>query len=327
MSRFGAGGRHYAGAVPTLERETFGVVDLRRTVTAFRDQLYAHRSTIDRLNVYPVADSDTGTNLARTVDAVVAELDGAPDDLAGTCAAISHGSLMGARGNSGVILSQVLGGLASTLRGADRITATTVAEGLRAASRAADQAVLNPVEGTILTVVRASADGAESAASAGGALPSVVLAARDAARAALASTPDLLPVLRDAGVVDAGGAGYVLFLDALAHIVAGEPLLDAPDDDAELTARLAPSSDHSHGELRYEVMFICELADHRIDAFKQHWARLGDSIAVVGGDGRWNCHVHTNDVGAVIEAALDLGGRPRDIRVTDLLDASPSAER
>ena len=136
--------------MPTLER--FGPDALRHTVITFRDAMKAHAPGINRLNVYPVPDGDTGTNMARTLDAVVAELEAAPDELEPTCNAISHGSLMGARGNSGVILSQILRGLAGTLRDASEHSASKVAEALRAASAAAYQAVLKPIEGTILTV-------------------------------------------------------------------------------------------------------------------------------------------------------------------------------
>ncbi len=308
--------------MPTLELETFGVMELRMTVTTYRDLLARHRSAIDRLNVYPVPDGDTGTNMARTLDAVVAAVEAAPDDLVGTCDAISHGSLMGARGNSGVILSQVLRGIAATLKEASAVEPATVAAALRAASQAADRAVLKPVEGTILTVVRASADGAEAAVAADGDLATVVRAARDAGRVALASTPDLLPVLRDAGVVDAGGAGYLLLLDALANVVDDEPLPE-PDDDAPTASIVQPVSaigDAVGGDQRYEVMFLCDLADVHIEDLKQRWGELGDSIVVVGGDGLWNCHVHTNDIGAAIETALDLDGRPKAIRVTDLFE-------
>jgi dihydroxyacetone kinase-like predicted kinase len=138
--------------VPTLER--FSHEALRNTVVTFRDTMKAHAPGINRLNVYPVPDGDTGTNMARTLDAVVAELDAAPAGMDTTCDAISHGSLMGARGNSGVILSQILRGLASTLKGGAEATGAKVAEALKAASTAAYQAVLKPIEGTILTVVR-----------------------------------------------------------------------------------------------------------------------------------------------------------------------------
>src|SRR5262245_59807063 len=164
------------------------------------------------MNVYPVPDGDTGTNMARTLDAVVAEVDGAPDDLAAKCAAISHGSLMGARGNSGVILSQILRGLAGVLATAEDASPAVVADAFEAAATSAYKAVLKPIEGTILTVVRETAAAARRAADDGGSLVDVLSTARDAGQEALDRTPELLPVLRDAGVVDAGGAGFLLLL-------------------------------------------------------------------------------------------------------------------
>ena len=144
-----------------------------------------------------------------------AELDATPADLAATCDAVRQGSLMGARGNSGIILAQVLRGLAGTLRDSTVLGPASVAEALRAASDAAYQAVLEPVEGTILTVVRVSADGAAEASASGAELAEWCARPATSGRAALDQTPDLLPVLAAAGVVDAGGAGYLLLLDAL----------------------------------------------------------------------------------------------------------------
>ena len=294
---------------------------------AFRDTMKVHAAGINRLNVYPVPDGDTGTNMARTLDAVVAELDLADVELDATCNAISHGSLMGARGNSGVILSQILRGLVGTLKGATDLTATKVAEGLRAASAAAYQAVLKPIEGTILTVVRESADAATAAAADGASLIGMLRAARSAAKTALDNTPELLPVLKDAGVVDAGGAGYLLFLDAALHVVDGDPLPEPDEGDGPtaeqlelVTRRHAKDGELDVSEQRYEVMYFVDLADERIEEFKQSWGEIGDSIVVVGGDGLWNCHVHTNDIGAAIETALTLEGRPKQIRVTDLFE-------
>jgi dihydroxyacetone kinase-like predicted kinase len=199
--------------VPTLDR--LDVHALRSVITTFRDTVRRHQGGLNRLNVYPVPDGDTGTNMARTLDSVVAEMDGAPpDDLVATCDAISHGSLMGARGNSGVILSQILRGIAATLKDKAEGTGQRFAEALTDASTKAYEAVGKPVEGTILTVVRESAEAARGAASEGAGLLDVVRAARAAGKRALDNTPELLPVLKDAGVVDAGGAGYLLLLDS-----------------------------------------------------------------------------------------------------------------
>ncbi len=310
--------------MPTLER--FSHEALRETVITFRDAMRLHAPGINRLNVYPVPDGDTGTNMARTLDAVVAELDAAPEGLDTTCDAISHGSLMGARGNSGVILSQILRGLVGTLKTATEGSGAKVAEALKAASTAAYQAVLKPIEGTILTVVRESADAAHESAQLGGSLVQVLHAARAAGKSALDRTPDMLPVLKDAGVVDAGGAGFLLLLDSALHVVDGVPMPE-PDDRDGPTMEQLDAIAHRHvdgevdvSELRYEVMYFMDLDDPKIQTFKEHWGEIGDSIVVVGGDGIWNCHVHTNDIGAAIEVALDLGGRPKNIRVTDLFE-------
>ena len=307
--------------------EQLSPADLRRTVTTFRDTLKRHQEGINRLNVYPVPDGDTGTNMARTLDAVVEEMEKSGPELEETCKAISHGSLMGARGNSGVILSQILRGLSGTLASAKDVGASKLAEALKAASAAAYEAVLKPIEGTILTVVRESADAAAAAAASGANISGVLRSAKTAGKAALDRTPEILPVLKDAGVVDAGGAGFLLFLDAALHVVDGEPLPE-PDESEGPTAeqleavahRISTSGEVDVSELRYEVMYFLAIDDAKIGDFKRGWGEIGDSIVVVGGDGIWNCHVHTNDIGAAIEVPLALGGIPSKIRVTDLFE-------
>ena len=314
--------------MPTLDQLT--AEDLRSAMVGFRDALQAHRAAINRLNVYPVPDGDTGTNMSLTLVAVCDELDDAAADMAATCKAVSHGSLMGARGNSGVILSQILRGLADGLREAEPADGAAVAAALASASVGAYGAVMRPVEGTILTVVREAAEAAEAAAADGADLLGVLEAARAAGGEALDRTPELLPVLADAGVVDAGGAGLLLLLDVLLHLTDGRPVPestvpDAPDEVAHSTAAHGQLGGHDHdhepgvADLRYEVMYFLEAPDESIPGFKELWATLGDSIVVVGGDGMWNCHIHTDDIGASIEAAVDVG-RPRQIRVTDLME-------
>ena len=311
--------------MPVLEQ--LGPDALRHTLVTFRDTMKRHQADINKLNVYPVPDGDTGTNMARTLDAVVAELDKNPGDLEPTCNAISHGSLMGARGNSGVILSQILRGLAGTLRNARDLGAPKVAEALKAASAAAYESVLKPIEGTILTVVRETADAAVRAANDGATLAAMLRVARAAGRDSLAKTPELLPVLKDAGVVDAGGAGFLLFLDSALHVVDGEPLpepenISGPNTEQLIAVMKRGENDDvvDVSELRYEVMFLLEIDDTKSRAFMQKWGEIGDSIVVVGGEGLYNCHVHTNDIGAAIEAPISLGGRPHQIRVTDLFE-------
>jgi hypothetical protein len=304
---------------------TLGADDLRAVMGGYRDALRLHQADINRLNVYPVPDGDTGTNMALTLEAVVTELEGvAPGaGLPEVCKAIGHGSLMGARGNSGVILSQLLRGMSERMGGAGAggVEPDVLVDAIAHAADLARRAVVRPVEGTILTVASAAAAGAAN----GSGLVGVVESARGEAADALARTPEMLPVLAQAGVVDAGGTGYLLLLDAFLLVLDGRPLpepsgVDAPDLSAlngSLTAEGPGGEEHMVGDLRFEVMYFLSAPDGSIDAFKEVWAGIGDSIVVVGGDGLWNCHIHTNDVGAAIEAGVD-AGRPHRIRVTDL---------
>ncbi len=315
---------------------TLGASELVATMLVFRDALKAHQATLNRLNVYPVPDGDTGTNMLLTMDAVCRELaerptgDGAlggGGDMAGVCAAIAHGSLMGARGNSGVILCQVLRGIATTCEPLSSAGGGDLAAAFDSGSRAARDAVLRPAEGTILTVAAAAAQAARAAVDAAAALVGVLDAARTAAVEASFATPTLLAVLAEAGVVDAGGAGLVLFYDALLNVADSRPMpaeLELPEDVARLVAGASAPPAAAAGRadalsLRYEVMYFLAAPDELIPPFKEVWAGIGDSIVIVGGDGEWNCHIHTDDVGAAIEAALD-AGRPREIRVTDLAE-------
>ena len=308
--------------------DALDAAELCRVIGTFRDGLRSHQELINRLNVYPVPDGDTGTNMALTLESVASELDGLEDpDLDAACRAIAHGSLMGARGNSGVILSQLLRGLSDGLNTPEgRPGARDLAGALLTADRLARDAVQRPVEGTILTVARGAAEAANRAADAGDSLVEVADAARLGAAEALERTPSLLPVLAQAGVVDAGGTGFLLLFDALLAVIDGRPMPGPPELPEVMAGTPGRSGVASDDEayaalagLRYEVMYLLEAADETIPAFKEVWAGLGDSIVVVGGDGLWNCHIHTDEVGPAIEASLD-AGRPRSIRVTDLLE-------
>jgi len=294
---------------------TLSAADLTRAVTTYAGLLRAQREVINRLNVYPVPDGDTGTNMTLTLESVVADVNalGSEVTMSEVCRAIAQGSLMGARGNSGVILSQMLRGLIQGFSD-DPVDATQLAAGLVRADVLARQAVARPVEGTILSVARAAAEGAQDSTS----LETVVHGARDAARVALAHTPEQLAVLKQAGVVDSGGTGLVLWFDALCHVVSGDPLPPTPDLDtlnALPALPEAPVGDIS--ELKYEVMFLLDADDDKMPAFRAAWETLGDSIVIVGSEGLYNCHIHSDNVGSSIEVALD-AGRPRQIRVTDL---------
>jgi len=307
--------------MPTLT--CLSAADLRQAVLRFRDALRAHQEELNRLNVYPVPDGDTGTNMALTLESVSAELQTA-ESMAEVCHAVSRGSLMGARGNSGVITSQILRGLVDGLGTLDAVSAADVRAGLRRGSDAAYQAVMRPVEGTILTVIRESAEAVE-ALEGDPTLAMMLERAYDAACEAVERTPQLLKALRDAGVVDAGGKGFTLLLAALLEVVSGRaiPEPDLVSTPASVAAHLAGDDVSS---LRYEVMYLLDAPDETMSSFRASWSAIGDSIVVVGGDGLWNCHIHTNDIGGAVEAGID-AGRPHRIRVTDLVEQVEEEER
>ncbi len=301
---------------------------VRRWAAACCDEFATHRAEIDKLNVFPVADNDTGTNLLATMRAGfdgVRRLGDAPG-LGAALAALARGAVMGARGNSGVILSQVLRGFAESLADAENGAASGT--GLRAALRRADElacaAVSAPVAGTVLTVLHAAAEAAASCES--DALVDVLTAATAAAGVALAQTPRQLAVLARAGVVDAGGRGLVVLLEALAGVVAEQaaavpavPVTSpARETDSLVAVREAGSPDFD-----YEVMYLLDGTDERrVASLRGELGTLGDCVAVVGtggADPQWNVHVHCSDVGAAIEAGVR-SGRPHRITVIRFAD-------
>ncbi|MEW2809966.1 DAK2 domain-containing protein [Streptomyces massasporeus] len=344
------------------------------------------REEIDAINVYPVADGDTGTNLYLTVESAVAAVEavfaghaagaeaavgagsagagvadiGVADagvvDAGGTYAggageptladaarAMAHGALIGARGNSGTILAQLLRGMAQVLADDDtaRADGRCLRLALRHAADSARRAVAHPVEGTVLTVASAAADAAGLAE---GDCGTVARAAYDGARTALAATPGQLPVLERAGVVDAGGRGLVAVLGALvetftgerARVVAasactgpagvpharvdpaeGQVLTDGPAPADGVPGECADSAAAVPGQEgpAFEVIYLLEAEDAAVERLRGRLDALGDSLVVVGGDGLWNVHVHVDDAGAAVEAGIE-AGRPHRIRIT-----------
>lgn len=290
------------------------------------DALAEAREEIDALNVYPVPDGDTGTNMYLTVVAArdaIREAQAEPDAAqAAVLAALARGALLGARGNSGVILSEMLGATVRRLAAAQpgEPNAVVIADALRQASEASYAAVGEPVEGTMLTVLRAAADAATSRADKPDARSSEVLAeAAAAAREALGHTPEQLDVLARAGVVDAGGRGVSVILDAAETVLTGRrpmPVTAPLGSHAIPVPHLVPAGDDLSADgPAYEVMYLLDAPEEATSALRDRLGELGDSVVVVGGEGLWNVHVHTDDVGAAIEAALD-AGRPHRIRVT-----------
>lgn len=303
---------------------TFDLPTILRFSEVALAALGAAREEIDALNVYPVPDGDTGTNMFLTFEsarnAMLENLDAdGTGDLRVALAAFSRGALLGARGSSGVILSQLIGALAKRLGEAgpgDR-SAAVFADAMALATRASYEAVGQPVEGTILSVARASSDAAQAAARNDAfRVGNVIRAAATAAREALERTPEQLQTLKDAGVVDAGGRGLCVILDAAETAVTGKRPVGSqhPFGTRAIPVPL-PSGDLTAGGPAYEVMYLLDAEDDQVPQLRRNLAPLGDSLVVVGGDGLWNVHVHVDDVGAAVEAGIE-SGRPYRIRVT-----------
>jgi DAK2 domain fusion protein YloV len=278
---------------------------VRRLAAPTAAALEVSRQRIDDLNVYPVPDGDTGTNLTLTVRAVTEALDELDDhDRERLAREIARAALMGARGNSGVILSQIVRGFAEVLGQTPVIDSPTLARAFRSASDAAYRAVRKPVEGTMLTVIRELAEEAEAQASpelqVGDLLRAVVRRGEDA----LARTPQYLDILREAGVVDAGGAGLLELVRGLAAAVTGDELPELPAELEEV------GLDAIHQELsryRYCTAFVVE--GERLEAarLERGLEQLGDSLMVVGDETALKVHVHTDDPGAALSLAVAHG--------------------
>jgi hypothetical protein len=278
--------------------------DLRRLARAASASLEASRAHIDDLNVYPVPDGDTGTNMALTVRAVVEALDELED---GDRRALAHGvtraALMGARGNSGVILSQIVRGAAEVLTEERDVDVPALARALRGASDAAYRGVRRPVEGTMLTVIREMAEEAEARTASESWVTELLRSVLARGEDALRRTEEMLDVLRDAGVVDAGGAGLVELVRGLVAAVAGEQLPEPPRRD-----RLPLEAMHQElSRYRYCTAFVVEGAGLDRDGLESALEPLGDSLLVVGDALALKAHVHTDDPGAALSAAVRLG--------------------
>ncbi|MEV0430123.1 DAK2 domain-containing protein [Micromonospora sp. NPDC050495] len=309
--------------------DTLDAAAVRRWCASGLAALQRHQGEIDDLNVYPVPDGDTGTNLVLTLtsaqQALAMDLGTLPEDghtpHGHALRLMARGALLGARGNSGVILSQILRGLADTLAAAPAVRGRQLAAALSGAATAAYAAVAQPVEGTLLSVVAAAARAAEQADSDD--LRAVCRAAAEAAATALARTPEQLPALARAGVVDAGGRGLCLLLDALVEVVTGESPRPPAVPSPAVRPPAAAVRETGSPEYAYEVQYLLDATDAAVGRLRAELDALGDSLVIVGdggpGGGTWNVHVHVNDVGAAIEAGV-VAGRPHRITVTRFAD-------
>ncbi len=313
--------------------------ELLTGITAATTWLEAHRNAINALNVFPVPDGDTGTNMSLTMRAAVEEgrtalSDGATG--AGDVAAkVAYGALMGARGNSGVILSQIFRGFSRALEGREEIDGRDIAISVESARIMAYKAMMRPVEGTMLTVIRGADEQARLVAARTPSLATVLDAAAAGARDALATTPDLLEILRQAGVVDAGGQGVVRILEGLAAHAHGETLgampttgdvVSAVEVGSEMTFLDRIGELHGSDEFGYCTNFVVIGADLDIDRCRTELSAMGESAVIVGDYQILKVHIHTPYPGKVLEYATALGDLDQ-IKIDNMQSQTRSLKR
>ena len=307
--------------------------DLKKALLAGAAWLEEHREAINALNVFPVPDGDTGSNMSATMQAAIRGIAESNETSADIIAKkLAHGALLGARGNSGVILSQTLRGLAQGLDKKQTFAAPDLANALEEASRLAYRAVLKPVEGTILTVVRDSADAAKKSAERGTDLAGLMQDVVTAARQSVARTPDLLPILKQAGVVDSGGQGFCTILEGIWRYIRGEATqLDTLEIAPAITRPAAPTSPEAHPkkgrvtieeEFGYEVVFLLRGEKLDVAAIRQAIIDMGGVSTVVAGDEKiLKVHTHTPSPGKILDYGVSLGSL-LDINIENLQEQS-----
>ena len=269
------------------------------------DLLRSNREEVNRLNVYPVPDGDTGTNMLLTLESAIGRIDDPAAPLGQLAAQASVGSLMGARGNSGVILSQFFRGMAAVLEEDATASPKTLARACSSGVRAAYSAVMRPVEGTILTVAREAAKAAEEAAEVGGNVGEVLESALIKARRTLAQTPEMLDVLREAGVVDAGGQGLVYIIEG-ALVALGGGIVRMQRESASDIGKTVPMGEDVVLEFPFDAVFLIRTGEPRATATAT-WESWGDSLVIVGDEDLVKVHIHTDRPTEVLSLAMELG--------------------
>jgi len=303
--------------------------DLKKAMLAGAASLEEHREIINALNVFPVPDGDTGSNMFATIQAAFRDVINCDDTSAGVISArLAHGALLGARGNSGVIFSQILRGLAQGLDKKQTFSALDLALALDEAQRLAYRAVIKPVEGTILTVVRETAEAAMASAKRGDDLVSMMQEAIIAARQSVAHTPDLLPTLKQAGVVDAGGQGLCTILEGVWHYVRGES--GQVTNASLLTSSTTPILESTvkkgrvkiEEEFGYEVVFLLRGENLDVKGIRQTIIDMGGVSTVVAGDEKMlKIHTHSESPGKILDYGVGLGSL-LDINIENLQEQS-----
>ncbi len=280
---------------------------LKKMFIGASNLLEKNKDLIDSLNVFPVPDGDTGTNMSLTMQAAVRELKNSDvENVEKIVSIISNGSLMGARGNSGVILSQILRGFSKALENTESINTITLADALDRGSKTAYRAVMKPIEGTILTVARESAQYAVEACKDQKDIVLFLEQVIEAGKTSLDKTPELLPVLKESGVVDAGGKGFIVILEGLLSALIGEQTISVEPEDVIFSFdKVTPQNKNI--EFGYCTEFIINNNTKCSEAFAKQIKDIGDSMMVVEGDGFIKVHVHTNNPGVVLDRALEIG--------------------
>jgi DAK2 domain fusion protein YloV len=289
-------------SLPALK--SLGGQELRQLFSAGTAWLERHAAYVNSLNVFPVPDGDSGTNMLLTMQAAIKEVSTSPEHAAGAMLkAISHGALLGARGNSGVILSQIIRGFARAVEKKEHINANDFAAALVEGAHTAYKGVVKPVEGTILTVARESGDAATIAAAQSDDLRVVWMKTVEAARASVVKTPLLLPVLKEAGVVDAGGQGLLVILEGALKYLNGEPMdLAAAGAGAQALEQIAREEGWG-----FDIQFHIRGAALNVEAIRDKIASMGESTLVVGDATLVKVHAHAPTPGAILDYGCSVG--------------------
>ena len=283
---------------------------LRDMFVSGANNLQNHKELVDKLNVFPVPDGDTGTNMSLTISYAMKELAKVENDsITEIGKSLSKGSLMGARGNSGVILSQIIRGFSKSIEGKEQISTEDLAKAFKNGSDTAYKAVIKPIEGTILTVVRESGEYAIKAAKKEKDLLKFLEMVIDEANKSLERTPELLKNLKEAGVVDSGGKGLVLIYEGMYEALKGNPIKakDLNDSNVSEVKQAGTSINTEDIKFCYCTEFILESNSISDTEIRDIMLKYGDSLEVVGDEGIIKVHVHTNDPGLVLQDALKHG--------------------
>lgn len=296
------------------------IAEFKEALISASNFLEINKEHVNDLNVFPVPDGDTGTNMSKTIKSAVKQVIASDaKELGALAGEMSRGALMGARGNSGVILSQLFRGFADGLKGQEVLTVPVLASAMKSASEMTYLAVMKPTEGTILTVGRESADFAVKHAKKYNDLILFSEAVLEKAKESLANTPNLLPVLKEAGVVDAGGQGLVTIMEGALKALKGEAVLGAAEEASSQGKEKIERKEISTDDIKfgYCTEFIVNTKSNHVEDLKADLIPRGDSLIVVGDDSMIKVHVHTNDPGLAIQSALNYGFL-KDIKVDNM---------